>query len=247
MSKLSVVLILFISASTMVLAATDSQSVSGQQPVTLLTAQPNSTVAYERQVQFYQQKLQQNPGDATAHNMLGMAYQGLQRFEDAIKAYKQATKLNPRYAEAWNNLGSVYHVKKNLKQAVKHYRKAVELKPDLASSHRNLGTALLAMGKINAGLEAYRRAYELNPTIFSETASSSTVKELDSGMQYFCFAKISAASGRTDAALDFLEKARNAGFRDFKKVEKDSDFAKVVATERYESVKAGVSTLAQTR
>ena len=244
MSRLWVILILVISASVMVFAETSSQIVPEQQ-VSAVTVQANSTLAYERQVQFYQQKLQENPRDALARNLLGMCYQGLQRVDDAIKEYKQSTKINPGYAEAWNNLGSAYHVKKNLKQAVKHYKKAIDLKPELASAHRNLGTALLSMGKINAGLEAYRQAYALNPTIFSEIGSNSTVKEMDSGMQYFCFAKISAAGGRIDAALDFLQKARNAGFRDFKKVEKDSDFANVVVTERYQDLKAGVSTLAQ--
>ncbi len=245
MSRLSVILILVIGASAMVMAATDSQSVSGQQ-VTLVTAQPNNTLAYERQVQFYKQKLQDNPRDPMTHNMLAICYQGLQRVDDAIREYKQATNLNPGYAEAWNNLGSAYHVKKNLKQAAKHYRKAIELKPELASAHRNLGTALLAMGKIDGGLDAYRRAYELDPTIFSESSRSCAVKETDGGMQYFCFAKISAGSGRIDDALDLLEKAHSAGFKDFKKVEKDPDFAKVVLTERYESLK-GVSTLAQSQ
>ncbi len=246
MSRLSVILILVISVSGVVLSATDSQS-APDQSVSLATVQPNKTLAYERQIQFYKQKLQENPRDATAHNMLGMCYQGLERVEDAIKEYKQSTNLNPGYAEAWNNLGSAYHVKKSFKQAVKHYRKAIELKPELASSHRNLGTALLARGKINEGLDAYRRAYELNPTIFSESGSSSVVKEMDKGLQYFCFAKINAASGRIDAALDFLEKARSAGFRDFKKVEKDPDFAKVIVAERYESLKAGVSMRAESQ
>lgn len=245
MSRLSVILIIVMSASVVVLAAAGSQSVPEQQQVSVATVQANATIAYERQVQFYRNKLEQNPGDAVSHNLLGMSYQGLQRLEDAIKEYKQSTKIDPRYAEAWNNLGSAYHVKKNLKQAAKHYRKAIELKPELASAHRNLGTALLAMGKITAGLEAYRQAYALSPAIFSDAGASSTVRETDSGMQYFCFAKISAAGGRVEAALDFLQKARNAGFHDFKKVEKDSDFAQVVATERYQDLKAGVSTLAQ--
>jgi len=243
MSKLAVILIVLIGVSAVVLASIDSQAVSGE-PVTVSA---NTTLAYERQIQFYKNKIQENPRDAMAHNLLGMAYQGLQRPDDAIREYKQSTNLAPDYAEAWNNLGSAYHVKKNLKQAVKHYRKAIELKPELASAHRNLGTALLARRKVNDGIDAYRRAYELNPTIFVETGSSCAVKEMDKGMQYFCFAKISAASGRIDTALDFLEKAHDAGFRDFNKVEKDPDFANVILAERYQSLKTGVSTLAQSQ
>jgi tetratricopeptide (TPR) repeat protein len=245
MSRLSVLLILVITVCAASLAATDSQAAPDRQFSVVRTVQANSALAYQRQVQFYQNKLEANPHDAVAHNLLGMSYQGLERIEDAMKEYRQATKLNPRYAEAWNNLGSAYHMKNNLKQAAKQYRKAIELKPELASAYRNLGTALLAMKKIDQGLEAYRRAYEVDPAIFSASGSSSAVRDMDSGMQYFCFAKVSAAGGRIEAALDFLQKARNAGFRDFKRVEKDSDFANVIITERYENVKQGVSTLAQ--
>jgi len=218
----------------------DGQSVPSPQ-VAPAQPQPNTmTVTYERQMQVYKTKLKQNPRDAVTHNLLGICYQGLGRVDEAIKEYKQSVKLDPGYAEAWNNLGSASHLQKKLKPAVKHYRKAIALKPELGSVHRNLGTALLAMGKLNDGLAAYRRAYELNPAIFDQGPGSFRVPtELEGGMEYFCFAKISAASGQVDTALDFLQKARMAGFRDFKKVEKDPDFAKVVVAVRYESLKEG--------
>ena len=230
-----VLLVLALSAAAL---ATDLQSVSADPRST--APQVNSALAYQRQTQFFKAKLQQNPQDPVAHNMLGICYQGLRRVDDAIKEYKKATGINPSYAEAWNNMGSAYHLKRKLKDAAKYYRKAIELKPELASAHRNLGTALLSMGKVDQGLAAYRRAYELNADAFKVTASSIPVEHNDGGMQYFCFAKISAASGQIEAALDFLHRARTLGFRDFRKVEKDPDFAKVVTAERYESLKEGL-------
>jgi tetratricopeptide (TPR) repeat protein len=234
----AIVMLLALALSAAALTAADLQQLSAEPRST--TPQVNSALAFQRQMQFYKAKLEQNPQDPVMHNLLGICYQGLRRTDDAIKEYKKATAINPRYAEAWNNMGSAYHLKRKLKQAAKHYRKAIELKPELGSAHRNLGTALLSLGKLDEGLAAYRRAYELNPDAFNPTASSIPVEQTDGGMQYFCFAKISAAGGHIDTALDFLHKAKTLGFRDFRKVEKDPDFAKVITVERYESVKEGL-------
>ena len=234
----AIVVLLVIALSAAALTAADLQQLSADPRST--APQVNNSLAFQRQMQFYKTKIEQNPQDPVTHNMLGICYQGLRRVDDAIKEYKKATAINPRYAEAWNNMGSAYHLKRKLKDAAKHYRKAIELKPDLASAHRNLGTALLSMGKLDEGLASYRRAYELNSDAFTVTASSIPAEQTDGGIQYFCFAKISAASGQVDAALDFLHKARRLGFRNFRKVEKDPDFAKVVTAERYVSVKEGV-------
>jgi len=239
MSKLftAALALMIISLSAVVLYAGDTQPGVSSVKVNPAEIQAKSILAYERQAQFYRSKVQRNPQDASAHNMLGVSLQGLKRVDDAIKEYKQATKLAPDYAEAWNNLGSAFHLRNKLKDAVKHYRKAIALKPELTGPYRNLGTALLALGKFGDGVAAYRRAYELDPAIFDQTGSSCAVPNLDWGMQYFAFAKISAAHGQIDAALDFLQKARIAGFKDFKKVETDPDFAKVVVAQRYGSLK----------
>lgn len=187
-----------------------------------------------RTILEYQAALKANPNDPVTHNLLGICYQRTKRLNASIKEYKEAVKLNARYAEAWNNLGSAYHAKGKLKDAVKYYRKAIEIKPDMAPAHKNLGTALLAMGKIDEGLAACRRAFELSPTVFeSKTDISVPTLGADLAAQYYYFAKLSAANGRVDAALDFLKKAQALGFCDFNKVKRDPDFKTVVADARF--------------
>jgi len=88
---------------------------------------------------------------------------------------------------------------------VKQYRKAIEIKPDMAVSHKNLRVALFAMGRIDEGIASYKRAFILNPAILRSTPSvSSTAPGIKPAMQYYYFAKVSAASGKVDEALGCL-------------------------------------------
>ncbi len=185
----------------------------------------------------YQSALKSNPKDWATRNKLGICYQQINRLPEAIREYKQTLKLNPGYAEAWNNLASVYHGQRKFKDAVKQYRKAIEIKPDLAVAHKNLGVALIAMGKVDEGIAAYARAYELNPAIFDLAPGISfTAPGARPEMQYYYFAKVSAAGGKVDDALEYLRKARELGFRSFGKVKADPDFKMVVSDPRFVSL-----------
>jgi tetratricopeptide (TPR) repeat protein len=158
----------------------------------------------------------------------------------AIRLYKKATRLNGTDATAWNNLGSAYHAAKKFEDAVKCYRKATKLQPEMAVAHRNLGAALLAMSRPDEGVAAFRRALELSPSILSATPdvaiSSSGVSALT---QYYYFAKLCAEAGRIDSAIDFLGRARAAGFSDFQKVRQDPGFKSVVADARFDQIARG--------
>ena len=178
--------------------------------------------------------LASNPNDAVTHNKLGVCYQHAKRLSEAIKEYKRAVKLNPRYAEAWNNLGSAYHGQGKLKDAVRQYRKAIDIKPEMAIAHKNEGVALFAMGKIDEGIAAYQRAYALNPAIFgSASGLSFSAAGNSQAMEYYYFAKISAAGGKIDEAFEYLKKALALGFRDLDRVRTDRDFKALVSDPRF--------------
>jgi tetratricopeptide (TPR) repeat protein len=182
----------------------------------------------------YESAVTANPGDATSHNRLGVCYQRTGRLADAIGEYRAAVKANARLAEAWNNLGTAYHGDKQLSKAIKQYKRAIQLRPELATAHRNLGLAFLAQGNNSQGLTALRHALELNPAVFETSAANSFIAPSGNlATQYFYFAKLSAAAGQVDSALEFLRKAQAAGFRDFEKVREDGDFKAVVSDARF--------------
>ncbi len=173
---------------------------------------------------------------AITWNKLGMAYHHLFAMDEARRDYQRALHLHPDYAEALNNLGAIYYARKNYKKAIRYYRKAIAIDPQSATIYSNLGTAWFARGKSTDGIEAYRTAFALDPTVFASDSALLVNEGLDSherALQDFCLAKLFAASGRNEEAIDFLRKALDEGFTDRKKILADQTFASLRATPQF--------------
>jgi tetratricopeptide (TPR) repeat protein len=176
--------------------------------------------------------------DKTAEvwNKLGMAYHHLFAMDEARRDYERALHLHPRYAEALNNLGAVYYAKKNYKKAIHFYRKAISIDPQSAPIYSNLGTAWFARGKTDEGIQAYRTAFALDPKVFA-TDSALLVNEglatHDRAMQDYCLARLFAASGKNEEAIEFLRKALDEGFSDRKSILTDRTLASLRSTPQF--------------
>jgi tetratricopeptide (TPR) repeat protein len=181
------------------------------------------------------------PEDSTLHNKLGICYQRTGKLDKAREQYEEAVRLNPAYASAWNNLATVHHTQGRHAKAVSYYKKAIEKRSDFAAAWRNLGAVELARGNVSQGLSAYREALRLDPSAL-ETANASgvAVAGLPVGLQYFYFAKLTAANGQVASAIEFLEKAREGGFRDFDRVRRDPDFAAIIKDPRYKAIEEAI-------
>lgn len=185
----------------------------------------------------YLKALALQPGDATLHNKLGICYQRIGRSDRAREQYEEAVRIDPNYATAWNNLATVHHTLGKHAKAAGLYRKAIDKKPDFVAAWRNLGGVELARGNVEQALVAYREALRLDPSALDVAPGSGVAGAgLPVAQQYFYFAKLTASGGQVAAAIDFLEKAREAGFRDFDRVRRDSDFAAVLKDPRYKAL-----------
>jgi predicted TPR repeat methyltransferase len=182
----------------------------------------------------YRKALEILPRDAAVHNKLGICYQQLGNHVMARRSYDRALELNPQYAEVWNNIGTLEQSAERLKAAVEAYKKAIRLRSDLATPWKNLGNAYLALEKPEEAFEAYEEAFRLDPTIVETQGLGIPAVGVDAAMQRFYIAKLLAANGHVDAALEFLRRAREAGFTDFDRVRQDPDFKAVVEDARFE-------------
>jgi Tfp pilus assembly protein PilF len=192
---------------------------------------------YAAAAEEYRKALAVQPSDPTVHNKLGICYQHVGNVAMARREYERALELDPGYAEVWNNIGTLEHASKRFKAAVRAYKKAIETKPGLATPWKNLGNAYLASGQVQEAFEAYQEAFRLDPTILLEGQGTGIpAAGIDPATQGFYLAKLLAANGQTDAALDLLRKAKAAGFRDFAKVRSDPDFRAVVADPRFREI-----------
>jgi tetratricopeptide (TPR) repeat protein len=187
---------------------------------------------YAEAAEEYKKALAVQPQDAGVHNKLGICYQYLQDDAMARREYERALELSPSYAEAWNNLGTLEQSRRRFKQAVRAYKKALARKPTLATSWKNIGHAYVALGRIPEAFEAYREAFRLDPAVL-ESQAIGVQTGGDVAMQDYYLAKLLALNGQNDKAIELLRLAREAGFRDFARVESDPDFRSVVQDPRF--------------
>jgi Tfp pilus assembly protein PilF len=194
--------------------------------------------AFPEAILAFEKALDLNPRDAVIHNRLGICYQHNGRPEQAQDHYERALEIDPEYAAVWNNLASLAHNQGDFEEAIERYERALSLKPDLATTYKNIGSAYFAMSRFEQGLEAYQAAYRLDPSIL-QSSGTGTINALgvDIALQNFYFAKICAAAGGLDAALQFLRVAREYGFEDFEMVARDPDFRALVQDPRYGAVR----------
>jgi tetratricopeptide (TPR) repeat protein len=193
--------------------------------------------SYRKALAGYLRALPLQRNDAVIHNKVGICYQNLGERAGAEASYARALELDGGYAEAWNNLGTLEQMQRRFTKALEAYRKAISLKPGVANFWKNLGSGYLSTGREADALEAYREAFRLDPTIFERQPVAVEAAGVDAASHGFLMAKVLAAGGQRDAALAYLRRARDAGFRDFARVESDPDFRSVLADPRFESLR----------
>jgi tetratricopeptide (TPR) repeat protein len=193
--------------------------------------------SWDAAIAAYQEAIAASPSDAALRNRLGICYQRKGDNKAARAAYKKALDLRKDYPEAWNNLGTIDHTRGRYKQAISAYSKAIKLDPKDAVVHKNLGAAWLARGDVEKALEAWTEAFRLDPASFEADAVGVKAAGVTLAQQYFLYAKLLSARGETEKALEYLVKAHAEGFHDFAKVERDGDFASLVADPRYVALK----------
>jgi protein O-GlcNAc transferase len=123
---------------------------------------------------LYQQVIQADSANVEAHFLLGAAFYGLGKANEAITSLAHAVRLQPEHAEAHNHLGAVLAQQGKLDEAILSFQQACRLRPAsvemstnlrhaLAARDNKLGSALAAQGKLDEAVACFRRAVELNP------------------------------------------------------------------------------------
>ncbi len=191
---------------------------------------------YAEAAEEYKKALAVQPLDAGVHNKLGICYQYLQNDAMAQREYERALELRSSYAEVWNNLGTLEQSRRRFKQAVRAYKKAIAIKPVFATAWKNIGHAYVALGRIQDAFEAYREAFRLDPGVLESQAIGIPATGVDVATQNYYLAKLLALNGQNDKAIELLRRAREAGFRDFARVQSDPDFRTVVQDPRFREI-----------
>jgi tetratricopeptide (TPR) repeat protein len=103
------------------------------------------------------------PNSNEVYRLMGRAFHGQGKTDDAVNAYRRAIELDDKDAWSMNNLGLLFIETKRADEALPLLAKAVELKKDVAAFHNNLGMALEHTGRFGAAATAYAGALTADP------------------------------------------------------------------------------------
>ena len=107
--------------------------------------------------------IRQYPKDFMAWNILGAAFKGLGKTDDATEAFTKVTELNPGYADGFSNLGVTLKDQLKLEEAISAFKKALAINSDHTKAYNNMGNTLSEQGKLEEAIEAYNKAISIKP------------------------------------------------------------------------------------
>jgi tetratricopeptide (TPR) repeat protein len=186
---------------------------------------------------YYRAGLAKAPNSAGLLNKIGITELMMQRYREARKSFEQSIKADRKSANAYNNLGVVLYEEKRYGAAVKQYRKAIAIDDKSASFYSNLGAALFSKREFEPAVAAYQQAMQLDPDVFARSSHGGVQAQLpspeDRAHYDYTVARLYAKMGFSDRSLEYLRKAMEEGYKDFKNVYKDVEFAEVRKDKRF--------------
>ncbi|MFZ0733439.1 MAG: tetratricopeptide repeat protein [Candidatus Sulfotelmatobacter sp.] len=191
---------------------------------------------------YYRAALAKQPRSAALLNKIGITELMMQRYREAKKSFDQSIKTDRKFADAYNNLGVVLYEERKYSGAVKQYEKAIAIDSTSASFYSNLGAALFSKKHFEPAVLAYEKAVELDPDVFERTSRAGVQAQLpspeDRARYDFTVAKLYAKMGFSNRSLEYLRKAMEEGYKDYKDVYKDAEFAQLRKDKRFTELMA---------
>lgn len=185
---------------------------------------------YGRAAEELRAAVEISPDSPKAHHYLGLCYFHLKDYDPAKEQFEKAVALDPSFATAYNNLAGVYSLKMQFAKAAESYKKALSLSPDMISANYSLGILLSNLGLTEEGGRYLSRGIALDPDYLEkhqELVTTFSSLSFDMRETYFTYAKAYASAGNIDKTLDYLGKAREAGFVDWPRILREKEFEKV--------------------
>lgn len=171
-----------------------------------------------------------DPKSSKVHNYLGLCAFQQKDYDPALAEFRKAVELDPSFATAYNNLGGVYSMKLQFEKAEEMFKKALSLAPDMTSANYSLGMLLSNLGRRDEGAVYLAKGIALDPDYLEkhkELLATFTSPSFDMKEAYFAYAKAYALIGNVDKTVDYLEKARAAGFTSWRRILEDKEFERV--------------------
>lgn len=102
------------------------------------------------------------PNAFILHQILGIAQDGLSKFNASIDSYQKALAIQPNTPDLLFNLGIALTNVGEFEKASERYKKAIALNPRFFEAHANLGTVLQKQGMLEEAVKNYRTALSIH-------------------------------------------------------------------------------------
>ncbi len=200
--------------------------------------------------------LQPDFPDTYAH--LAACYGGQKRMDKATAAWEALLAISPEHVQANLELGGIYYDQGRYSDAEKCYRAYLKQKPDDVALRSSLGASLIAQKRYEGAIQELKTALAVNPKYLSAhynlgVAYLSAGRTDDALRSFIVVTEMSPAyqegwvnlaatycrQGDGLRAIDALARAKENGFTDWARIEKDGDFRIIVNHLRYRELKLG--------
>jgi Tfp pilus assembly protein PilF len=184
--------------------------------------------------QHFREAIRRNADNAVAHSWYGDFLMSNGRFDEAARAYKASQDADPRWLEPIVLGANLSAIRGHFDVAEAEFRRALDVGPTNGLANHFYGRLLLLRGESAKAVAQLRRSDELLGQVPFSTADLGYALALDGQRRQaesllvtlkarrdagyypaFAIAIVELGLGRTDAALDWLERAadeRHLGF-----------------------------------
>jgi len=191
-------------------------------------------------VAWYSAATRYDNHNAVLFNKLGIVQLKAGEMDAARKSFSEAVKRDPGFVDALNNLGAAYCLERRYKPAVKYLKLSLALDETKASAHLNLAEAWMGQKQLERAMTEYARALELDADILSNADKEGVFAQISTPEQRalisFLIAKAYAKRGNMEGALDYLQRAKQAHYREMASVYTDPVFAPLWKDPRLTSI-----------
>jgi len=209
-----------------------------------------------------QKALDLDPELAEAHSSRGYALAQNDQFEEAAKEFEIAIQLNPKYFDAYYDYGRICRKKGEHERAAELFEKALQVEPEnyqaahfLSDAYADLNMKKEMLQTNQRALKIFRNHIDLNPddarALYLGAGSlikadepeeallwvkkAVSIKPDEPAVLYNATCTFTLL-GKVDEALDYFEKAIEAGFASLEWINSDSDLNAIRDHPRFQSI-----------
>jgi len=121
------------------------------------------TENYSAAVEFFHQALAAGADEPSCHNILGLAFAGMDKAGEAETSFARAIAIR-KTPDFCNNLGNLLSRQGRVEEAIAAYEEALALDSNFADAHYNAGNAYRQKQELEDAVACFRRALTANPS-----------------------------------------------------------------------------------